>query len=70
VASASRLRGALARVAGCGGCNWQASDVQCSSMRKANRIELEEPKKNDRWTLTCSGYERRIVGVRENGLLA
>src|SRR5688572_2122226 len=26
-ASASRLRGALTRVAGCGGCNWQASDV-------------------------------------------
>jgi hypothetical protein len=43
---------------------------QCSSMRKTNRIELEEPKKNDRWTLTCSGCERRVVGVRENGLLA
>jgi hypothetical protein len=43
---------------------------QCSSMRKTNRIELEEPKKNDRWALTCSGCERRVVGVRENGLLA
>jgi hypothetical protein len=36
---------------------------QCSSMRKTNKIELEEPKKNDRWALTCSGSERRVVGL-------